>query len=92
MTVNQLGDLVVAFRINEDAAAEFQAFTKANIGQPMAIVVDNVVVTSPVINAPIFTDGVIEGLDDDEVLALVVQLTTEPLPGRIELLGVERRD
>ena len=92
VTTDQLGTLVVGFRLTDDAAIRFEAFTAQNVGRPMSIVVDGVVVSSPVINAPISYEGIIQGMPAAEVQALVIQLATVPLPGRIELLELRRRD
>ena len=51
----------ILFYFNNAAGAEFGKATEANIGNPMAIVVDNVVLSDPVIRDRITTSGQISG-------------------------------
>ena len=74
VSTNQLGQPVVAFRLTDEAADRFFKFTSTHVGQPMSIVIDKVVVSSPVINAAISKEGIIEGVPPSEVENLVVQL------------------
>ncbi|MEZ4507778.1 MAG: hypothetical protein R2848_18445 [Thermomicrobiales bacterium] len=48
-----LGQVVVGFELNGDAADRFYDFTSQNIGRPMSIVIDKTVISSPVINGAI---------------------------------------
>jgi preprotein translocase subunit SecD len=74
VSTNQLGQQVVAFRLTDAAASRFFDFTSTHVGQPMSIVIDKVVLSSPVINAAISKEGIIEGVAPNEVENLVVQL------------------
>ncbi len=74
VTTNQLGQMVVGFRLTSDAADRFWDFTSTHIGQPMSIVIDKQVISSPVINAAISNEGTIEGIPANEVQDMVVQL------------------
>ena len=51
----------VRFRLKTEAGERFHDFTSKNKGQPMAIVLDGYITSSPNINQAIRTDGVIEG-------------------------------
>jgi preprotein translocase subunit SecD len=51
----------VVFTLSTDAARRFGPFTEANIGRPMAIVLDHKVQSAPVINSRIDDSGRIEG-------------------------------
>ena len=53
------GSWVVTVRLTSAGAAEFAQLTSAHVNQQLAIVVDNVVVSAPVIQAAI-TDGVVQ--------------------------------
>ncbi len=66
--------VAVAFELKGDGANKFYDFTNANIGQPMAIVVDKVVISSPQINAAISNNGQITGVSAQEARDLVIQL------------------
>ncbi len=46
----------VAFAFRGESASRLAQFTAQNVGQPMCIILDNVVISCPVINAPL-TDG-----------------------------------
>jgi preprotein translocase subunit SecD len=47
------GQPIVNFRFNSAGARKFAEVTKANVGKPFAIVLDNKVISAPVINEPI---------------------------------------
>ncbi|MCC6704700.1 MAG: protein translocase subunit SecD [Thermomicrobiales bacterium] len=74
VTTNQLGQMVVGFRLTSDAADRFWDYTSTNIGRPMSILIDKQVISSPVINAAISNEGTIEGIPANEVQDMVVQL------------------
>lgn len=76
-------------RLGDDAANDLFAFTSANIGQPIAIVLDKRVVTSPIVQSPISNEVVVSGLTPAEVRALVVQLRSVPLPVPLVVVGVD---
>ena len=44
---------IIAFRFNQSGARKFGKFTKDNVGSPFAIVLDNKVISAPVIREPI---------------------------------------
>ncbi len=68
------GQYVVAFELDGDGADRFFDFTSQNIGRQMAVVLDKRVISAPVINAAISSQGTIEGPPLAEVEQLVVQL------------------
>lgn len=81
---------VVGFRLNEAGAEELFAFTSANVGQPLSIVLDKRVLSTPVIQGAIRGEGVIGGLQTPAaVRALVVQLGTEPLPVPLAVVSID---
>lgn len=82
----QLGEVVVAFELRGDAADRFFDFTSQNIGRPMSIVIDKVVISSPIVNAPISSQGQIEGIPASEVDSLVVQLKAGSLAVPLEVV------
>lgn len=87
VTYDQFDSAVVGFELTEDAAVRFYEFTSANVGRPMAILIDKRVVSSPTIQDAISDIGTIAGLREDEVDALVVQLNTETLPVPFEVVA-----
>ena len=78
-TQGSVGNTVVGFELDGDAAERFQTFTGENIGRQMAIVVDKTVISAPVIRGAIAGQGVIEGPDAQGVQDLVVQLKSGSL-------------
>jgi len=61
-TFDQNGEAVVEFRFNHAGARKFADITSENIGKPFAIVLDNKVITAPVIRSAIIGgSGVISG-------------------------------
>lgn len=88
-TTNQLGQFVVGFRLKGDAADKFFQYTSSHIGQPMSIILDKQVISSPSINGAISNEGIIEGMDAAEVDNLVIQLKAGALS--VPLVVVQSR-
>jgi protein-export membrane protein SecD len=83
----QNNQYVIAFELTSDGAAAFGPFTAENIGQPMAIVLDGVVLSAPRINSRLDTGGVIEGgftQQEAQQLALQLRSGALPIPLRVE--------
>jgi preprotein translocase subunit SecD len=74
ISTDQVGGVAVAFELKGDGADKFYEFTSSHIQQPMAIVVDKVVISSPTINAAISNNGQITGVNAQEARDLVIQL------------------
>lgn len=77
----------IRFELTSEAADVFGPFTGQRIGQPMAIVLDGVVLSAPTIQAQLTTGGVIEGgFTEDEAKQLALQLRSGalPIPLRVE--------
>jgi len=55
------GDPNVAFQLTADAGKRFEVATRNNVGKRMAIVVEDFVISAPVINGVIRDSGVIQG-------------------------------
>jgi preprotein translocase subunit SecD len=76
---------VVTFRFNASGTRRFAEITRDNIGRPFAIVLDNEVLSVPVIREPILGgSGQISGnftLDDANTIAMLLRSGT--LPGRL---------
>lgn len=81
-----LGQVVVGFELNGGAADRFYDFTSQNIGNPMSIVIDKTVISSPVINGAISDQGQIEGIAAADVDNLVVQLKAGALAVPLEVV------
>lgn len=85
--LTETNQYVIAFELNADGAAAFGPFTAENIGQPMAIVLDGVVLSAPRINSRLDTGGVIEGgftQQEAQQLALQLRSGALPIPLRVE--------
>lgn len=81
-----MGMPVVAFRFKPEGARAFAALTGANAGKNLAIVLDGVVYSAPVIKGRIVNNGVIEGnfrMEEASSLALVLRSGALPAPLRI---------
>ena len=76
---------VVGFELQGDAASQFQ-YTSSHLGQPMSIVIDKQVISSPQINGAISTQGIIEGVPPTEVDDLVIQLKAGALGVPLEVI------
>ncbi|WBU53686.1 protein translocase subunit SecD [Paracoccus sp. SCSIO 75233] len=85
---DQNGQPAVDFRFNPSGARKFGAYTAENIGQPFAIVLDNEVISAPVIRDAITTgSGQISGsMDVAESTQLAVLLRAGALPAELTFL------
>jgi len=76
----------VQFSLKQDAAARFGNFTQANIGRPMAIVLDNRVMSVATIQSRITDSGQITGISREEMLDTVITLKSGALPASMDYL------
>ncbi|MGB1963836.1 MAG: protein translocase subunit SecD [Candidatus Puniceispirillales bacterium] len=86
----QTNEAVVAFTLNSKGAERFGRVTAQNIGRPFAIVLDDEVVSAPVIRSQIFANGQISGgfsVEETNELSLLLRSGALPAP----LLVVEER-
>jgi protein-export membrane protein SecD len=82
--LDQTGRPTIAFELKGEGGATFGNYTAANVGGILAIVLDNVVLSNPVINSAIPDgQGVIEGtfaLEEAENLAIQMRYGALPVP------------
>lgn len=71
---DQTGAFVVVFELKGGASDTFYDFTSQNIGSPMSIVIDKVVISTASIRNPIAGTGEISGLTGVEAETLALQL------------------
>ncbi len=86
----QTNEAVVAFTLNSTGAERFGRVTAQNIGRPFAIVLDDEVISAPVIRSQIFANGQISGgfsVEETNELSLLLRSGALPAP----LLVVEER-
>jgi preprotein translocase subunit SecD len=77
---------IVEIRFTEDAAEVLGKVTEANIGSPLAFVLDGKVVSAPVIRARIEDEGILEGsFTEVEAEELAMLLRAGPLPAPIQM-------
>ncbi|MCZ4353779.1 protein translocase subunit SecD [Roseovarius aestuarii] len=85
---DQNGRPAVSFRFNATGARAFGDYTAANIGNPFAIVLDNEVISAPVIQSHIAGgSGIITGnFNVEETTNLAVLLRAGALPAQLDFL------
>ena len=76
----------VQFTLKQDAASRFGNFTQTNIGRPMAIVLDNRVMSVATIQGRITDSGQITGINRDEMIDTVITLKSGALPASMDYL------
>ncbi|MCP5103673.1 MAG: protein translocase subunit SecD [bacterium] len=87
---DDFGAPAVSFSLNSQGAKNFQKFTAANIGKQLAIVLDDRVISAPVVNSVISYDGIINGrFTIDEADDLALKLRSGSLPA--ELRGLHEK-
>lgn len=73
-------DWFINFEVDSECVGEFSEFTGRMIGQPMALVLDGVVLSSPRVNSQLSTGGIITGdFSEEEVQQLALQLRSGAL-------------
>ncbi len=81
LTFDRRGRPIVSFTWNDEGADIFAEYTGENVGNRMAAIIDENVLTAPVINSRIRKRGVIEGsFTQQEAADLAVQLRSGALP------------
>ena len=82
------GEAIVSFRFNQSGALRFAQLTQQNVGRPFAIVLDNEVVSAPVINEPILGgSGQISGrFTTQEANDLAIVLRSGALPAKLTIV------
>jgi preprotein translocase subunit SecD len=85
---SQIGIPVITFRLNNQGAMKLGRFTQANIGRPLAIVIDGVVVSAPVVREPILGGtGQISGdFSPEEAQQLAIRLKSGALPAALAII------
>lgn len=89
------GQWTIEFTLSEAGGEIFGAYTAAHIGQPLAIVVDGVVRSAPIIQGRLDTGGVISGnFTEEEARQLALQLMSGALavPLRLEATTIAPAD
>lgn len=82
------GESIISFRFNQSGARKFGAFTKDNVGRPFAIVLDDKVLSAPIIREPILggTGQISGNFDVQSSNALAVQLRSGALPTKLTIV------
>jgi preprotein translocase subunit SecD len=89
-TLDEFNQPAIAFSLNSEGAAKFSVATRANIGRQVAIILDNQVVSAPVIETAIGAEGRITGrFTQQEANDLALVLRSGALPASLTYL--ERR-
>ncbi len=82
---------MVAFTFDEEGGEAFGAYTAANVGRFLTIVLDKQVISSPQINAVISRQGTITGnFTPEEANSLALQLRYGSLPVPLKIQGVRQ--
>ena len=83
----RIGEPVIGFSLTPEGAPKFGDLTRNNIRKQLAIVLDNRVVSAPVINSEITDDGVIEGsFTQQQASDLALILRSGSLPASLTTL------
>ncbi len=86
-TQDRFGKPAVSFRLSAKGGKRFFEFTGKHINEPLAIVLDKVIISAPVIRAQIGSEGIIEGLESSkEAETLAIQLRSGALPAKLTVL------
>ncbi|MDR1693952.1 MAG: protein translocase subunit SecD [Lactobacillaceae bacterium] len=81
------GEAVVSFKFDSMGGRKFGEVTKNNIGERLAVVLDNEVITAPAINSMITTNGQITGnFTMQSANELAMMLRAGALPAPLEVL------
>jgi preprotein translocase subunit SecD len=85
---DESGQSAVSFTLTNEGGKKFQDFTKAHIGDYLAVVLDGKVQEVATIKGEIRDSGQISGsMDDQQAKDLALKLRSGALPASIEILG-----
>jgi protein-export membrane protein SecD len=88
-TQDQFGQWQIQFELTGPGSDQFFAYTSANVGRPLVIVLDGRVLSAPVINQAISNNGVITGrFSRDEAESLAIQMRYGALPIPLQVVDV----
>lgn len=88
---DSMGGFAVEVVLTDEGAAALGAFSEENIGEVLAIVVDNTIIAAPVIQTRVSSSFVISGnFTRAEAQALAAQIGAEPLPIALETTSITR--
>jgi protein-export membrane protein SecD len=86
---DQFGSWQISFETTSEGADIFQAYTSANMGNPMAIVLDGRVLSAPTIQGVISDQGQITGqFSQDDANSLAVQMRYGALPVPLQVVDI----
>jgi protein-export membrane protein SecD len=88
-TQDEYGFWQIQFDLTSDSSGDFFDYTRGNIGEVLAIILDGRVLSTPVINAAINDNGVISGnFSQDEAESLAIQMRYGALPIPLQVVDV----
>lgn len=80
------GNYLVEVNFTDEGSVILGDYTEANIGEPLAIVLDGEVLTAPIVQTRLDSAAIITGnFTEEETIALAVQLNSEVLPVPLEI-------
>jgi len=85
---NTTGQAVVSLEFTREGSQKFAEITQRNVNKPVAIFLDNQLITSPIVNEPILSgQAVISGnFTTDSASQLAIQLNAGALPVPIKII------
>jgi len=87
------GNYFVEVNFTETGGAKLGDYTEANIGEPLAIVLDGVVLSAPIVQSRLDTAAIITGnFTEAETLVLAAQLNSEVLPIPLTIQAINSLD
>jgi len=85
--VDEFNQPAVSFELEQDAGKRFLVATRENLGLKMAIVLNDEVISAPVINGEIRDRGIIQGsFTADEAEQLAVKLRSGAFPTKVKII------
>jgi preprotein translocase subunit SecD len=84
----QTNEPIISFRFNQSGARKFGAFTKDHVNEPFAIVLDDKVISAPVIREPILggTGQISGNFTVESANNLAIQLRSGALPAKLTIV------
>lgn len=88
-TQDQFNQWQINFQLTSDGSNQFFDYTSTHIGQPLAIVLDGIVLSAPTVQAAIRDEGVISGqFSREEAESLAVQMRYGALPVPLKVVDI----
>jgi hypothetical protein len=91
-STDSTGFTAIGFELRSERQKDFGDFTEAHVDEQIAVVLDGIVVSAPMVKDRLSGSSIIQGrFQESEVDAWVTALKSDPLPAQLEFVALQPR-